>query len=180
MSSNIILVGLMGAGKSTIGRHLAKLMRKEFYDSDRVIEERTGVDISTIFEIEGEQGFRDREEQIIKELCELENIVLATGGGSILRETNRQNMKKGGHVVYLRTSAELLFSRIRYDKTRPLMQTKSPINTLKKLLDDREPFYMDVADSVIMTGKQKVGVIVKRVEDALNKVSSNKSAEKND
>ena len=171
MSDNIILVGLMGAGKSTIGRHLAKLTDKEFYDSDRVIEERTGVDISTIFEIEGEQGFRDREEQIIKELCELNNIVLATGGGSILRKSHRQHMKECGHVVYLRTSAELLFSRIRYDKTRPLMQTKSPMNTLKKLLDDREPYYMDVADSVIMTGKQKVGIIVKRVDEALKQAT---------
>lgn len=170
----------MGAGKSTIGRHLAKSTNKAFYDSDRVIEERTGVDISTIFEIEGEQGFRDREEQIIKELCGLENIVLATGGGSILREENRQHMKDSGHVIYLRTSAELLFSRIRYDKSRPLMQTKSPMNTLKKLLDDREPYYMEVADSVIMTGKQKVNVIVRRVEEALKKTLNTKSVGENE
>ncbi len=169
MSDNIILVGLMGAGKSTIGRSLAKALHKDFYDSDRVIEERTGVDISTIFEIEGEQGFRDREEQVIKELCELDNIILATGGGCVLRENNRSNMKKSGHVIYLRTSAELLYSRIRFDKSRPLMQTESPIDTLKKLLDDRESHYMETADIVIMTGKQKVGVIVKRVEDALKK-----------
>jgi len=167
MKQNIILVGLMGAGKSTIGRHLANSLNKEFYDSDRVIEERTGVDISTIFEIEGEEGFRDREEQIIAELCQKENIVLATGGGCILRENNRKNMRNNGHVVYLRTSAELLYSRIRYDKSRPLMQTKSPINTLKNLLDAREPYYMEVADTIIMTGKQKVNVIVKRVEDSL-------------
>ncbi len=170
MSGNIILVGLMGAGKSTIGRNLAKHLHKDFFDSDRVIEERTGVDIATIFEIEGEQGFRDREEQVIKELCEMNNIILATGGGCVLREQNRKNMQKSGHVIYLRTSAELLYSRIRYDKSRPLMQTKSPIDTLKKLLDDRESHYMETADIVIMTGKQKVGVIVKRVEDALQKV----------
>lgn len=167
MKENIILVGLMGAGKSTIGRSLAKLLQKDFYDSDRVIEERTGVDISTIFEIEGEQGFRDREEQVIAELCEKDNIVLATGGGCILREANRLNMKERGHVVYLRTTASLLYSRIRYDKSRPLMQTKSPIDTLKKLLDDREPYYLEVADTIIMTGKQKVSVIVKRVEESL-------------
>ena len=167
MKKNIILVGLMGAGKSTIGRNLARILNKEFYDSDRVIEERTGVDIATIFEIEGEQGFRDREEQVIKELCEQDDIVLATGGGSILREANRINMKKCGHVVYLRTSAELLYSRIRHDKKRPLMQTDSPLDTLKKLLDDREPHYLDVSDSVVMTGKQKVTTLVKRVEEAL-------------
>jgi shikimate kinase len=171
MSKNIILVGLMGAGKSTIGRNLARQLGKEFYDSDRVIEERTGVDIATIFEIEGEQGFRDREEQVINELCRMDNIVLATGGGSILREVNRKNMRKHGHVIYLRTTAEMLYSRIRYDKSRPLMQTKSPLGTLKNLLKDREPFYMEVADTVITTGKQKATAIVKRVEEALEKVS---------
>jgi len=167
MKNNIILVGLMGAGKSTIGRNLAKLLNKEFYDSDRVIEERTGVDIATIFEIEGEQGFRDREEQVIAEICKKSDIVLATGGGSILRDTNRKNMADNGHIVYLRTSAELLYSRIRHDRKRPLMQTKSPLDTLKKLLNDREPYYMEVADTVVTTGKQKVTVIVKRVEEAL-------------
>lgn len=169
MDKNIILVGLMGAGKSTIGRYLAKQLNREFIDSDRVIEARTGVDIATIFEIEGEQGFRDREEQIIKELCQVKGIVLATGGGSILRKENRNNMKKYGHVVYLCTSAELLYSRIKYDKSRPLMQTKSPLDTLKNLLNDREPFYKEVADTVIMTGKQKAAVIVKRVEQAIEK-----------
>jgi len=119
MSKNIILVGLMGAGKSTIGRNLAKRLNKEFYDSDKVIEERTGVDIARIFEIEGEEGFRDREAQIIEELCQLEDIVLATGGGGVLREQNRTNMKKYGQVIYLCTSAELLYSRIRFDKSRP-------------------------------------------------------------
>ena len=171
MSKNIILVGLMGAGKSTIGRNLARQLGKEFYDSDRVIEERTGVDIATIFEIEGEQGFRDREEQVINDLCRMDNIVLATGGGSILREVNRKNMKKYGHVIYLRTTAEMLYSRIRYDKSRPLMQTKSPLDTLKNLLKDREPFYIEVADTIITTGKQKATSIVKRVEEALEKVS---------
>ncbi|MCF6189360.1 MAG: shikimate kinase AroK [Cocleimonas sp.] len=174
MKKNIILVGLMGAGKSTIGRNLAKSLGKDFYDSDRVIEERTGVDIATIFEIEGEQGFRDREEQVIAELCEQNNIVLATGGGSVLRESNRKNMSKRGHVVYLRTSAELLYSRIRHDKKRPLMQTVNPLNTLKKLLDDREPYYLDISDTVVMTGKQKVAILVRRVEEALEQEKINK------
>ncbi len=172
MNKNIILVGLMGAGKSTIGRNLAKSLGKDFYDSDRVIEERTGVDIATIFEIEGEQGFRDREEQVIAELCEQNNIVLATGGGSVLREVNRKNMSKRGQVVYLRTSAELLYSRIRHDKKRPLMQTDNPLSTLKKLLDDREPYYLEVSDTVVMTGKQKVAVLVRCVEEALKQEES--------
>jgi shikimate kinase len=137
---NIILVGLMGAGKSTIGRNLAKRFNKDFFDSDRVIEERTGVDISTIFEIEGEQGFRDREEDIIEELCKMRNVVIATGGGSILRERSRKNIRKYGHVVYLQTSAELLYSRIRFDKSRPLMQTTNPLDTLNQLLSNREPY----------------------------------------
>ncbi len=166
-NENIILVGLMGAGKSTIGRNIAKRLNKDFYDSDRVIEERTGVDISTIFEIEGEQGFRDREEQVIEELCQMNNVVIATGGGSILRERSRKNMRKHGHVVYLRTSAELLYSRIRYDKSRPLMQTSSPLDTLKKLLSDREPYYLELADTIIKTGKQKAGVIIRRLEESL-------------
>lgn len=173
MSNNIILVGLMGAGKSTIGRSLAKKLKKEFYDSDRVIEERTGVDIATIFEIEGEEGFRNREAQVIEELCQLDNIVLATGGGSVLREENRDNMKNFGNVVYLSTTAELLYSRIRHDKSRPLMQTSNPLDTLKNLLKDREPFYKEVSDLVITTGRQKAMLIVKRVEEALKKKKEN-------
>ena len=175
MSNNIILVGLMGAGKSTIGRSLAKRLNKEFFDSDRVIEERTGVDIATIFEIEGEQGFRDREVQVIEELCQMGNIVLATGGGGVLREENRKNMKKFGHVVYLCTTAELLYSRIRYDKSRPLMQTENPLDTLKTLLQGREPFYREVSDLIITTGKQKANVIVRRIEEALSKDANNKN-----
>ena len=180
MSNNIILVGLMGAGKSTIGRSLAKKLKKQFYDSDRVIEERTGVDIATIFEIEGEKGFRVREAQVIEELCQLNNIVLATGGGSVLLEDNRKNMKNMGDVIYLSTTAELLYSRIRHDKSRPLMQTNNPLETLKNLLNDREPFYKEVSSITITTGKQKATVIVKRVEEALkrNSFKNNKTDEK--
>lgn len=177
MSNNIILVGLMGAGKSTIGRSLAKSRDREFFDSDRIIEEKTGVDIATIFEIEGEQGFRDREAQVIEELCQKKNIVLATGGGSILREENRKNIKKFGDVIYLCTTAELLYSRIRYDKSRPLMQTSNPLNTLKSLLKSREPYYQEVSDFIITTGKQKAAIIVKRIEDLLNKNDLNNKSE---
>lgn len=164
MKKNIILVGLMGAGKSTVGRYLAKRMKRKFYDTDSVIVERTGVSIPMIFEIEGEHGFREREEQVIAELSQEQGIILATGGGSVIREVNRKALQRSGTVVYLKGSAELLFSRISHDKNRPLMQTDSPLQTLKELLDVRDPLYMSVADLVINTGKQKVPVLLKEIE----------------
>lgn len=160
MKKNIILVGLMGAGKSTIGRYLAKRQRSTFYDSDSVIVQRTGVPISTIFDLEGEQGFRDREEQIIAELCDYKGIVLATGGGSVIRQANRDKIKASGTVIYLRSSADTLYSRIAHDKKRPLMQTENPLQTLKDLLHTREPYYMEVADIVVNTGRQKVSSMI--------------------
>ncbi len=163
MKKNIVLVGLMGAGKSTVGRHLAKRLRMKFYDSDAVIEQRTGVSIATIFEIEGEQGFRAREEQVIHELCNDDNIVLATGGGSVLNANNRLVIQEAGHVIYLCTSAEQLYSRIRHDKSRPLMQTSNPLQTLRNLLRKREPYYFEVADSVIKTGQQRINVVINRI-----------------
>lgn len=167
MKKNIVLVGLMGAGKSTLGRHLAKRLQMKFYDSDAVIEQRTGVNIATIFEIEGEQGFRRREEQVIHELCNHDNIVLATGGGSVLNANNRFIIQKAGHVIYLCTSAEQLYSRIRYDRSRPLMQTDNPLQTLKNLLRKREPYYLEVADSVIKTGQQRINVVINRILKSL-------------
>ena len=164
MKKNIILVGLMGAGKSTVGRYLAKRMRREFYDTDAVIVERTGVSIPTIFEIEGEQGFREREECVIEELSHKQGIVLATGGGSVIRAVNRRCLEASGTVVYLRGSAELLFSRISYDTNRPLMQTDDPLQTLKDLLDERDPLYMEVADLVVITARQKLLPFLKQVE----------------
>ncbi len=163
MKKNIILVGLMGAGKSTVGRHLAKRLQMDFYDSDAVIEQRNGVSIATIFDIEGEKGFRTREEQIIKELCDKDNVILATGGGSVLSENTRKVIQASGHVIYLCTSAELLYARIRHDKSRPLMQTKNPLQTLRNLLKVRESYYLEVADSVIKTGQQRINVVINRI-----------------
>jgi shikimate kinase len=163
MKKNIMLVGLMGAGKSTIGRHLAKQLKMEFYDSDNAIEKRTGVSIATIFEIEGEKGFRAREEQMITELCQYKNIILATGGGSVLRKANRLTIQKAGHVIYLSTTAEQLYKRIRHDKSRPLMQTENPLQTLTNLLNEREPYYLDIADSIIKTGQQRVSVVINKI-----------------
>lgn len=170
MQENIILVGLMGAGKSTIGRQLARRFGLEFHDSDKVIEERTGVSIPTIFEFEGEDGFRDREEQVIHDLSGLHGIVLATGGGSVLRPANRERLRAAGKVVYLRASAEHLYSRIRHDQNRPLMKTDNPLQTLRNLLKVREPLYMETADMVVMTGKQKVGHIVNSISQKLNQL----------
>ena len=163
MKKNIVLVGLMGAGKSTVGRHLAKRLQMEFYDSDTEIEQRTGVSIATIFEIEGEQGFRAREEQMISELCGYDNIILATGGGSVLRENNRIALQNAGHVIYLCTSAEQLYARIRHDKSRPLMQTENPLKTLRNLLHEREPHYLKVANSVIKTRRQRINVVINHI-----------------
>jgi shikimate kinase len=164
MKKNILLVGLMGAGKSTVGRYLARRMKRTFYDTDSVIVERTGVSIPTIFDIEGEQGFREREEQVIEELTQQEGIILATGGGCVIREVNRKALRRAGTVVYLKGTALLLFSRIKHDTNRPLMQTDNPLKTLSDLLAERDPLYMGVADLVINTGKQKVPVLLKEIE----------------
>lgn len=166
----------MGAGKSTIGRQLARRLNLTFYDSDKVIEERTGVSIPTIFEIEGENGFRDREEQVIAELTAMPGILLATGGGSVLREANRQHIKAGGHVIYLRASAEQLYQRIGHDRSRPLMQTANPLQTLRELLRTREPFYTEVADMIVPTGKQKVHVILRDIQNRLKQLQENAHA----
>jgi shikimate kinase len=170
MQDNIILVGLMGAGKSTIGRQLARKLGLTFYDSDKVIEERTGVSIPTIFEIEGEAGFREREEQVIAELAAMPNILLATGGGSVLRETNREHIKSGGTVIYLKAAADQLFHRIKHDRSRPLMQTENPLQTLRNLLRTREPYYLEVADLVVPTGKQKVNVTLRDITSKLKQL----------
>lgn len=170
MHNSIILVGLMGAGKSTIGRQLARKLNLTFYDSDKVIEERTGVSIPTIFELEGEAGFREREEHVIAELTAMPNILLATGGGSILRETNRQHIKTGGCVIYLKASADQLFQRIKHDRSRPLMQTENPLQTLRNLLKTREPYYLEVADLVVPTSKQKVNVILRDIHNKLKQL----------
>lgn len=176
MQNNIILVGLMGAGKSTIGRQLARRLNLTFYDSDKVIEERTGVGIPTIFAIEGEQGFREREELVIAEFAAMPGILLATGGGSVLRETNRAHIKAGGCVIYLRATADQLFQRIKHDKSRPLMQTENPLQTLRDLLKAREPLYMEVADLVVPTGKQKVNVILRDIHNKLKQLQESSHA----
>jgi shikimate kinase len=156
ITDNIFLVGPMGSGKSTIGRQLARILRKRFYDSDREIEKRTGVTISWIFEREGEEGFRDREQRIIEELSAKQNIVLATGGGSILREENRELLKQNGKVIYLSSTVDQLYKRTANDKKRPLLQTGDRRQQVENLFKMRDPLYREVADIVIQTGSRSV------------------------
>lgn len=153
---NLYLVGLMGAGKTTVGRLLAKHYGCTFYDSDHEIEARTGVKIPVIFEIEGEAGFRKREEAMIAELTALSGIVLATGGGAVLSAANREQLKKNGVVIYLRGSPEHLHERTRSDRNRPLLQTGDPLARLRELYSQRDPLYREVADIVVDTGRQSV------------------------
>jgi shikimate kinase len=157
---NIFLVGPMGAGKSTVGRQLAKTLGRDFYDSDKEIEKRTGVSISWIFEMEGEAGFRTREQKVIEELTDLKNVVLATGGGAVLTEENRRVLRSRGHVVYLSASVEQLMRRTAKDKSRPLLQTENPKQQIADLLALRDQLYRDVADIELRTGEQSIQHVV--------------------
>ncbi|GLR13857.1 shikimate kinase [Chitinimonas prasina] len=146
----------MGAGKTTIGRSLARLSNKTFYDADHEIEARTGVRVPIIFEIEGEAGFRAREVETIRALTALNDIVLATGGGAVLNPANRECLRKHGFVIYLRASVEELYQRTRQDKNRPLLQTANPRAKLEQLYTERDPIYRELADLVVDTGRQGV------------------------
>jgi shikimate kinase len=149
---NIFLVGLMGAGKSTIGRHLAKSLGLEFVDSDHEIERRTGASIPLIFDVEGEAGFRQREKKVIDELSRRSGIVLATGGGVVLDADNRAWLRERGQVVYLYATVEQLLARTAKDRNRPLLQTADPRARLQELLEIRDTLYREVADVVVDTG----------------------------
>jgi len=155
-SGNLILVGMMGSGKTTMGRALSKNLHKAFADSDEEIQKRTGVNIPHIFDIEGETGFRLRETAILCDLVKRDNIVLATGGGVVLMEQNRALLKQNGIVIYLRASVNDLWHRTRHDRNRPLLQTSDPYGTLMGLYQQRDPLYREVADIVIQSGKQSV------------------------
>lgn len=150
-TSSIILIGPMGAGKSTIGRSLAAKIGFDFLDTDLVIEEKTGADIAWIFDVEGESGFRDRESQILRELAAAKRRVLATGGGIIVREENRDFLKDQEVVVYLKASIAQLIARTSKDKKRPLLQVENPVEKIKSLVAEREPFYQEVATHTVET-----------------------------
>jgi len=161
---NIFLVGPMGAGKSTIGRQLAQELHLEFYDSDHEIEKRTGADIAWVFDIEGEEGFRKREEKVINDLTELQGIVLATGGGSIMSKENRNRLSARGIVVYLETSIDKQVARTQRDKRRPLLaKANDPRVVLEDLAGERNPLYDEVADIVVQTDDQSAKVVANQI-----------------
>ncbi|HLX23161.1 MAG TPA: shikimate kinase [Usitatibacter sp.] len=170
--SNIFLVGMMGAGKTTLGKSLAQRMGHAFLDTDRVLVERTGVPVATIFEIEGEAGFRKRESAVLAEIAGHDGYVVATGGGIVLDETNRRVMRESGMVVYLRARLENLWERTRHDTTRPLLSTPDPRGTLQALLEEREPLYREAAHVVVDTGSQTSSTLVNRVLSALRERES--------
>lgn len=150
--TNIFLIGLMGAGKTTLGKQLAQCLNLPFYDSDHLICERTGVSVPTIFELEGEEGFRLREEAVIDELTARQGIVLATGGGAPMRETNREKLRSRGTVVYLHAEPEILLERTRYDKNRPLLQVADPLEKLQELYRARDAVYRRTAHRIYEAG----------------------------
>lgn len=167
LPENLFLVGLMGAGKTSVGRALAKRLHKTFYDTDREIERATGVKIPVIFEIEGEAGFRAREAKLLAELVRCTNVVVATGGGAVLSEQNRRLLTEHGTVIYLRAAAPDLCQRTRHDKNRPLLQTDDPLKKLQELFVQRDPLYSEIADVIIDTGSQSVGNLAHQLERRL-------------
>lgn len=168
MKTNIFLIGPMGAGKTTIGRQLARRLKMDFYDSDRVIEERTGADIPLIFEKEGEEGFRKREVSIIDELTQRKNIILATGGGAVLKKANRENLVNRGTVFYLHSNLKSLLERTHKDKNRPLLHgEQSPEAILTRLIEQRDPLYRETADHIIDTSSNSIRGVIQAIISCL-------------
>lgn len=165
---NLFLVGPMGAGKSAVGRQLARLLHLEFLDSDAEIEARTGVDIPFIFEKEGESGFRKREVKVIDELSQRDGIVLATGGGAIVDPDNRSRLGARGYVVYLYTSVEQQLSRTQRGRERPLLGQGDPREVLEALLSVRDPLYREVADLVVNTDGRRVQTVAREIHEAVS------------
>jgi shikimate kinase len=167
INDNIFFVGLMGAGKTTIGKLLAKKLKKTFYDTDHEIEKKLGVKVSVIFELEGEEGFRKRETQMIDELTNKKDIILATGGGAVLSEENRRLLKERGKVIYLNAKPQHLVKRMAFDKDRPLLQQGNMLDTLNNLYKERHPLYLGVSSFVVDTGQQKTQTIINKIEALL-------------
>jgi shikimate kinase len=163
LPGNLFLVGPMGAGKSTIGRRLAQSLNLVFYDSDRELEQRTGVNIPLIFELEGEAGFRAREKMMIDKLTQFQDIVLATGGGAILDPENRAHLAQRGKVVYLHASVDQQLQRTARDQNRPLLQTENPRQRLEGLMAVRDPLYREIADLIVDTDGRTVNAVAKEI-----------------
>jgi len=164
---NLFLVGLMGAGKTSVGRLLAKRCNKTFYDCDQEIERRTGVKIPVIFDIEGEAGFRVREVAVLRELAAMRDIVVATGGGAVVCEENRRVLAHNGTVIYLRAAPEDLWQRTRHDRRRPLLQTGNRRAIIEQLFIKRDPLYREVATLIVDTGKQSLRSLGQQIEQRL-------------
>lgn len=162
-AGNVYLVGMMGAGKTTVGRLLARRLKLRFIDADQELEHRCGVKVPLIFDIEGETGFRAREAQLLAELTALDGLVLGTGGGAVLSEENRRRLAARGTVVYLRGTPEDLYERVKHDRNRPLLATGDPLERLRELHARRDPLYRSVADLVIDTGSQTVLALTKEL-----------------
>ncbi|RJG42351.1 shikimate kinase AroK [Motilimonas pumila] len=160
---NIFLVGPMGAGKSTIGRHLAQMLHLEFLDSDTEIEKRTGADVAWVFDVEGEEGFRKREEEVIDDLSQLQGIVLATGGGSVKSKDSRNRLSARGLVVYLETTVDKQLARTQRDKRRPLLQTDNPRDVLESLAGERNELYSEIADYTVKTDEQSAKIVANQI-----------------
>ncbi len=171
LAQNIFLVGLMGAGKSTVGRLLARRMGKRFVDTDHEIEKRNGVTIPVIFEIEGEDGFRKREQEVLADLAQEPDLVLSTGGGIVLRPENREVLHNQGFVVYLSARPELLAERTRHDKSRPLLNVDDPLTRLRELHAVRDPLYREVAHAVVETGRGAPQQVVQAIVNALTRAT---------
>ena len=164
---NLFLVGMPGCGKSTLGRVLARNLGKTFVDADHELERRLGVSISTIFEIEGEETFRIREEETLARLVQRVDIVLATGGGAVLRSTNRDLLKSGGTVLYLHATPETTWERTRHSKNRPLLQTADPLARARSLYSQRDHLYRETADLVVEVDNQKSANVLTLLRDHL-------------
>ena len=159
----IALVGLPGSGKSTVGRQLARRLQLPFFDSDHVIEERLGYSIREVFERDGEESFRNREEAVLDELSQISRAVISTGGGSVIRPGTRQRLRERGQVVYLNSTPEEIFRRLRHDQNRPLLQVADPLTKLRDLYAARDPLYRETAHFVIETGRPSVATLVNMI-----------------
>ena len=168
---SVFIVGMMGSGKSTVGRRLADVLGLTFVDADRVIEERAGADIGWIFDVEEEDGFREREEQVLDALSRRQGIVLATGGGAVLRQANRQRLHERGVVVYLRGTVDTIVTRTRHDRRRPLLQGVDARQRLTDLLEQRTPLYEEVAHVMVDTDEGSAQSVAERVHEALRAYS---------
>jgi shikimate kinase len=162
-SKNIFLVGPMGAGKSTIGRRLAEMLNMEFDDTDHEIRRRTGVDIATVFDFEGEEGFRRREKAVVDELTQRSGLILATGGGVVLDAENRRFLSARGIVVYLYCTPDQQYRRTEKDRTRPLLQTENPLQRLQEFMEERDPLYRQIADFVVSTEKRNAVSVAREI-----------------